>query len=124
MKINELRSAINGLINEKLKKYTESSYIFNKVTCTLIYQDIFLSIQEVILTIPVLKNGITDVGINYICQSTYDMIQINGHFLIEDIFDRRVNLEDISTKELTLCLMFLVNTPFQSEIVKEIKHRG
>ena len=124
MKINELRPAINQLITEKLKKYTESSYCFNKETCTLIYQDIFLTIQEIILTIPNLKSGITDVGINYVCQSTYDMIQINGHFLIEDIFDRRVKLEDISTKELMLCLPFLIKTPFQSEIVQEIKHRG
>lgn len=122
-----LRNTLNTLLLEKLKKYSNSNTSLNKETCTLIYQDIFLTIQEIILTIPTLEKGITDVGINYVAQSVYDMIQLNGpngDYLIEDIFDRRAKVEDISTQELKLCLLFLIETPFQKEIITEIKRRN
>lgn len=122
MQLTELHDSIQKMVKSTLETYKNKG--FNKENCIQIYASLFKVFEELVTSIPELSKYITNDGLNFVCQSYYDMIQINDQFLIPDIFDKEVTIKDLSTPELIRCLMLLTNTPFQSMIIQEIKHRN
>jgi len=120
----QIEDAVKRAIEAKLQKHRGHDPS-DKESCTLIYQDIFLALQEIVLMIPTLKNGITDKGINFVAQAYYDMVSINGRDeLNPNIFTERVKHDDMPTSELALCGVLLHGTPVLAEIVAVIKKRS
>lgn len=121
MSQNNIKQTIDALLVERLQKYKT----LNDETCLKMYQDIFLTIQEIIVEIPTIAKEITHDAVNFIAQAYYDMININGNeHLNPNIFTRRVFVTDLSTRDLLFCTMFLKETDIMAEIVATIKKRS
>lgn len=124
---NQLTEALQDAITSCLEKHQGITSIDDK-RCTLIYQDIFMTIQEIVLRIPQLKQKFSEKGINYIAQAYYDLLELktpNGS-LIEmnpNIFSQRVKPRDMPNDELAFCGILLRGTPMVNEIVSTLKAR-
>lgn len=124
---DQLTKSVQEAINARLQKHAGITKIDNE-RCVLIYQDIFLAIQEIIVQVPALHEKIQDDGINYISQAYYDMLELRSAdgSLIElnpNIFSKRIHARDLSTDELSFCGILLWGTPIVKEIVATIKSR-
>lgn len=116
-----VKETIDALLVERLGKYT----VLNDETCLKIYEDIFLTVQEIIVEISTITKEITHDAVNYIAQAYYDMIEVNGNqHLNPNIFTKRVYASDLSNRDLLFCSMFLKNTDVMAEIVATLKKRS
>lgn len=123
----QLTKALQGAITSRLEKYQGIKTIDDE-RCTLIYQDIFMAIQEIVLMVPVLKQKLTEKGVNYIAQAYYDLLELKtpDSSIIEmnpNIFTERVKPRDMPNDELAFCGILLRGTPMVNEIVATIKAR-
>ena len=134
LKPQQFHKAISQLLAEKLKPFEpqpgEPKKDLNLVACVEIYTEIFNTMVEVV-TEANLGSGdeetgarITNEGMNYLAQSYYDGILINGHQELDpDIFTQRAKVENISTEELTLLAVMLSGTDFALDVLEELKKR-
>jgi hypothetical protein len=121
--VDKLNETMNNLLVERLKKFAGKD--LNDETCTRVYQEIFLTCQEIILEIPVIAKEITHDCVNYISQAFYDLVEINhNQELNSNIFDKRVRASELSNRDLLFASMFLKGTQIMSEIVVTLKKRS
>lgn len=134
LKPQQFHKAISQLLAEKLKPFEpqpgETPKDLNLVTCVEIYTEIFNTMVEVITEANLgsgdaaTGQGITNEGMNYLAQSYYDGILINGiQELDPEIFTQRAKLENVSTEELTLLAVMLSGTDFALDVLEELKKR-
>ena len=135
LKPQQFHKAISQLLAEKLKPFEpqpgEPKKDLNLVACVEIYTEIFNTMVEVVTEAnlgsgPDDESGarITNEGMNYLAQSYYDGILINGHQELDpEIFTQRAKVENISTEELTLLAVMLSGTDFALEVLEELKKR-
>jgi hypothetical protein len=120
MKAAQINEAVSQAIVSILEQYKSQS--LNKTNCTLIYQDIFNTLVELITSSNI---ELTDEGMNYLSQVYYDNVLINNkHRLNPDIFSKRAKQENIETKELVILCVLLAGTPQGLELARVIKNRG
>lgn len=98
----------------------------SKDTCLKIYSVIFETLSELIK-----KAGLPldNEAVNYVAQQYYDAVEIkNNHDSVlelnPNIFTKRSDVKNISTKELALLAMLLDGTDFKYEVLFEIKQRS
>jgi Na+(H+)/acetate symporter ActP len=121
--VDKLNETVSKLLVERLQKYSKKD--LNDQTCVQIYQEIFLSIQEVVLEIPTIAKDITHDCVNYIAQAFYDLTEINHtQELNPNIFDKRVRANELSNRDLLFASMFLKGTQIMPEIIVTLKKRS
>lgn len=122
MKPQEFHQTITKLLDAKLRPVVTEQRELNLVTCVEIYTMIFDALVEVITEASV---EITNEGMNYLAQTYYDAVLINGNQELDPhIFTKRARVEDIATKELALLAVMLNGTDFALPIREEIKKRS
>jgi hypothetical protein len=122
LKPQEFHAAIAQLLNEKLKPLVSVEKQLNLVTCVEIYTTIFDTMVEVITQADI---PLTNESANYLAQSYYDGILINGNQELDpDIFTHRARLSSIATEELTMLAVMLSGTDFAVPIIAEVKKRS
>ena len=120
MKNNELNSAINKLITDRLKRRIDQK--LDRATCIEIYGDIFYTLSEVIKES---QTPLDNESVNLLSQMYYDSIKINGnHELDPTIFTQRAKIENIPTKELALLATMMNGTPYGDIFIHAIKRRS
>jgi hypothetical protein len=121
--VDKLNETMNKLLVERLKTFAGKD--LNDENCIRIYQEIFLSVQEIILAIPTIAKDITHDCVNYISQAFYDLTEVNhNQELNPNIFDKRVRASELSNKDLVFAAMFLKDTQIMPEIVVTLKKRS
>lgn len=118
-KYGTFHQSISKLLTERLSEYKDRS--LKKDTCISIYVSIFETLQGVFES-----SGakITNESLNWIAQSYYDAIDINGSESLDpNIFDKRASLDNIETKELALLATMLKDSPFAIPVIAKIKGR-
>lgn len=119
--LSQFNEAITRLLTERLKRFTNNQ--LDLVTCTEIFQVIFNSLIEVF---EMSNIGISNEAMNFLAQSYYDSISVNGtaQELDPNIFSQRAKLENIETRELALLAVMLNGTDFAIPLIHEIKRRS
>ena len=116
-----LHEAVTPLLQRNLKKF-EDGRSLTRAECLDIYTTIFNTFAEIVKPIEI---PLTNDSLNYIAQQYYDGIQINGRQELDpDIFNKRVNLNDIPTPELKIVGTMLRGTDFLIPVVHALKSRG
>jgi len=124
-KQHNIHKVMSQVVAAKLQSYITEGAELNLATCTKIYQDICLALQEVVITVPMLKAAMTEVGFNFMAQAYYDMVDINnGEELDPNIFTKRVKPEELSDKEAQVLLVLFKDTPIAKELFVTLKKRG
>jgi hypothetical protein len=122
MKSQELQQIITELLQLKLRPLISDEKSLNSSSCIEIYVTIFEALTEVVQEAHL---PISNEGMNYLAQQYYDGIRINDvHELDPTIFDKRVSVGDMPTKELALLAAILSGTDFILPVVEEIKRRS
>jgi hypothetical protein len=107
-------------LEAKLKKFNSRS--LDVLSCVEIYQIVFDTFVEVIKATQV---QLTNEAMNYVSQSYYDGIIINGSTQLNpNIFTQRAKLENIPTSELLPLAALLQGTEFVQPVIVEIKKRN
>lgn len=121
-KPHEFHATISKLLEAKLQPLIKDEAKLNLLACVEIYTEIFEALVEVITEASV---EITNEGMNFLAQSYYDGVLVNGqHELDPNIFTQRARVESIETKELALLAVMLQGTDFAIPVLEEIKRRG
>lgn len=118
--------AISTLLNTRLQPlWKGKEKELNLVTCVEVYNTIFDTLVEVLAEAA--KDDeqlITNEGMNYLAQSFYDGVKVNGtQELDPDIFTQRAKLEEIETKELVVLSATLAGSDFALPVLEELKKR-
>lgn len=109
-----------NLLEQRLVNYKNDS--LNRQTCTMIYQDLFKTVQDVCVSSGI---KLTNEGLNYLVQMYYDVIKVNGHQELDpNIFDKRTKLENMKTSEIAMLATFVNGTPLATPLINEIKKRS
>lgn len=117
------KETLNALLVERLNKYLKKKLTDD--LCLRIYQEIFLTLQEIVVEIPTIRKKITHDAMNYISQAYYDMIELNNSKRLNpEIFNARPQANDLSNEDLMFCSMFLQGTDVMAEIVAVLKKRS
>lgn len=112
--------ALSTLLGAKLAPFKERD--LDKATCTEIYTTIFETLTELLKTA---KAPLGNESANYIAQSYYEGIKINGTSELDpSIFDKQASVKEIPTKELAFLATLLVGTDFRLPALAEIKQRS
>jgi hypothetical protein len=126
MKPGETHKQIAKLLDARLaslvKVNPSEQLALNLVACTDIYTTVFETLVEVIEEAQI---PIDNEAMNYLAQSYYDGVLINGRQELDpDIFSQRAKLENIETKQLALLAVILFGTDFVKPIIEEVKRRA
>jgi len=119
-----MKKTFHDIFSDQLRlilgKYRDDR--LNDSTCSLIYQDIYQQLLEV------LKGSSLNVHqdtVNWLSQQYYDGIKINGNSSLNpNIFRKRPNLTDLPTKDLVVLLAMTQKTGFARDVAEELKKRG
>jgi hypothetical protein len=119
-----MKKTFHDIFSDQLRlilgKYRDDR--LNDSTCSLIYQDIYQQLLEV------LKGSSLNVHqdtVNWLSQQYYDGIKINGNSSLNpNIFTKRPNLTDLPTKDLVVLLAMTQKTGFARDVAEELKKRG
>lgn len=115
---------MSNIVTFELNKTLQSDNRLTKENCLKFYSTIFNSFVEVFKKTNI---QITNESMNWIAQSFYDSITINGSIdqgLDPNIFDKRASLDNIETKELILLAMLLKGSDLIRPLVWTIKRRS
>ena len=116
----QIYDALSQLLLKKLDRHKNVK--LDSSTCVSIYTDIFQCIVEVFQNSQI---QITNESMNLLAQMYYDSININGNEELDpNIFDKKANLNEISTKELAMLATLFNGTPFASIFIYEVKRRS
>jgi hypothetical protein len=119
---SKFHDVISKLIIDRTQIFFDRSP--TRAVCTEIYQSIFNVITDVF---DKSGAGITNEMMNYIAQSYYDAITLNGkedQELDPNIFEKRAKLENIDTKGLAFLALLFKGTDFAVPVLHAIKKRN
>lgn len=118
--MKNIHESINKLLSLRLEKHKSKK--LNDETCIAIYGDIFECFVDLFQESNI---KIHNDSMNLLAQMYYDSIKINGnHELNPNIFQKKVSLKEIETKELAMLATMLNGTPFAQPLITEVKRRS
>lgn len=119
-----MKKTFHDIFSDQLRlilgKYRDSR--LNESNCSLIYQDIYSQLLEVLKGSSL---NISQDAVNWLAQAYYDGIKINGGATLDpNIFTKRPKMSDIPTKDLVVLLAMTQKTGFAEDVVSELRKRG
>lgn len=111
----------SGILSTKLKSF--SGQPISRSTSLEIYQVAFNLLADLLTECEI---QIRNDAINYIAQLYYDCISINGSDeLDENIFTKRVTVQDLKTEELSFIIELLHTEPvLVGDCLRELRRRS
>lgn len=115
-----IHESVSKLLSLRLEKYKNQN--LNNEVCLKIYCDIFDCFVDLFQESNI---KISNESMNFISQMYYDAVKINStQELNPNIFDKKANLKNIETKELSMLATMLNGTVFAEPFLLEVKRRS